>query len=101
MKYKIKQNVYSNTVGNIINLLKYNYYGIRKIKPVATIVAQFAAGVEVECIQHEGKMYMPVIGGDFDTTDSGKKSEGDAPKKPAPKPSKEEPADEKPIPKMN
>lgn len=66
-----------------------------KIKPVATIVAQFAAGVEVECIQHEGKMYMPVIGGDFDTTDSGKKSEGDAPKKPAPKPSKEEPADEK------
>lgn len=66
-----------------------------KIKPVATIVAQFAAGVEVECIQHEGKMYMPVIGGDFDTTDSGKKSEDDAPKKPAPKPSKEEPADEK------
>jgi len=66
-----------------------------KIKPVATIVAQFAAGVEVECIQHEGKMFMPVIGGDFDTTDSGKKSEGDAPKKPAPKPSKEEPADEK------
>ena len=66
-----------------------------KIKPLATIVAQFAAGVEVECIQHEGKMFMPVIGGDFDTTDSGKKSEGDAPKKPAPKPSKEEPADEK------
>lgn len=66
-----------------------------KIKPVATIVAQFAAGVEVECIQHEGKMFMPVIAGDFDTTDSGKKSEGDAPKKPAPKPSKEEPADEK------
>ena len=66
-----------------------------KIKPVATIVAQFAAGVEVECIQHEGKMYMPVIGGDFGTTDSGKKSEDDAPKKPAPKPFKEEPADEK------
>lgn len=68
-----------------------------KIKPVATIVAQFAAGVEVECIQHEGKMYMPVIGGDFDTTDSGKKSEGDAPKKPAPKPApqEEEAADEK------
>lgn len=68
-----------------------------KIKPVATIVAQFAAGVEVECIQHEGKMYMPVIGGDFDTTDSGKKSEDDAPKKPAPKPApqEEEAADEK------
>lgn len=38
----------------------------RKIKPVATIVAQFAAGVEVECIQHEGKMFMPVIAGDLD-----------------------------------
>lgn len=44
-----------------------------KIKPVATIVAQFAAGVEVECIQHEGKMFMPVIAGDFDTVDDGKK----------------------------
>lgn len=68
-----------------------------KIKPVATIVAQFAAGVEVECIQHEGKMFMPVIAGDFDTTDSGKKSEDDAPKKSAPKPApqEEEAADEK------
>jgi hypothetical protein len=46
-----------------------------KIKPVATIVAQFAAGVEVECIQHEGKMFMPVIAGDFDTVDDGKKIE--------------------------
>jgi len=32
-----------------------------KVKPVATIVAQFAAGVEVEAIQHEGKMFFPVV----------------------------------------
>lgn len=69
-----------------------------KIKPVATIVAQFAAGVEVECIQHEGKMFMPVISGDFDTVDNGKKVEDSpAPKKSAPKPApqEEEAADEK------
>lgn len=69
-----------------------------KIKPVATIVAQFAAGVEVECIQHEGKMFMPVIAGDFDTVDDGKKIEDSpAPKKSAPKPApqEEEAADEK------
>lgn len=61
-----------------------------KIKPVATIVAQFAAGVEVECIQHEGKMFMPVIAGDFD-------EDSPAPKKSAPKPApqEEEAADEK------
>lgn len=63
----------------------------RKIKPVATIVAQFAAGVEVECIQHEGKMFMPVIAGDFDTVDDGKKIEDSpAPKKSAPKPAPQE-----------
>ena len=69
-----------------------------KIKPVATIVAQFAAGVEVECIQHEGKMFMPVIAGDFDTVDDDKKVEDSpAPKKSAPKPApqEEEAADEK------
>lgn len=69
-----------------------------KIKPVATIVAQFAAGVEVECIQHEGKMFMPVIAGDFDTVDDGKKIEDSpVPKKSAPKPApqEEEAADEK------
>lgn len=37
-----------------------------KIKPTATIVAQFAAGVEVEAIQHEGKLFLPVVGlGEF------------------------------------
>lgn len=34
---------------------------IGKIKPTATIVAQFAAGVEVDAIQHEGKMFLPVV----------------------------------------
>lgn len=39
---------------------------IGKIKPTATIVAQFAAGVEIEAIQHEGKMFLPVVGmGEF------------------------------------
>lgn len=63
---------------------------IGKIKPTATIVAQFAAGVEVEAIQHEGKMYLPVVGmGDFSTKD-------EAPARPAapasskPAPAKEE-----------
>ena len=45
---------------------------IGKIKPTATIVAQFAAGVEVEAIQHEGKMYLPVVGmGEFAAKDAG------------------------------
>lgn len=57
---------------------------IGKIKPTATIVAQFAAGVEVEAIQHEGKMYLPVVGmGEFATADP-------TPTKPATK--KDEPA---------
>lgn len=50
---------------------------IGKIRPTATIVAQFAAGVEVEAIQHDGKMYLPVVGmGEFAVKD-------DAPIKPA------------------
>ena len=37
-----------------------------KVKPTATIVAQFAAGVEVDAIQHEGKIFLPAIAiGDF------------------------------------
>lgn len=62
---------------------------IGKIKPTATIVAQFAAGVEVEAIQHEGKMYLPVVGmGEFSTKE-------DAPARPAaPAPSKPAPAKE-------
>lgn len=41
---------------------------IGKMKPVATIVAQFAAGVEVEAIQHDGKVFLPVLGlGEFAT----------------------------------
>lgn len=66
---------------------------IGKIKPTATIVAQFAAGVEVEAIQHEGKMYLPVVGmGEFSTKE-------DVPARPAaPAPSKPAPAkEEKPA----
>lgn len=66
---------------------------IGKIKPTATIVAQFAAGVEVEAIQHEGKMYLPVVGmGEFSTKE-------DIPARPAaPAPSKLAPAkEEKPA----
>lgn len=75
---------------------------IGKIKPTATIVAQFAAGVEIDAIQHEGKMYLPVVGmGEFATkdTDSTRTTE---PSAPAPKggsekkkPSKEETAETK------
>lgn len=40
------------------------------IKPTATIVAQFAAGVEIEVISHEGKVFMPVMAmGDFTPKD--------------------------------
>ena len=59
---------------------------IGKIKPTATIVAQFAAGVEVEAIQHEGKMYLPVVGmGEFSTKeDAPARSTAPASGKPAP-----------------
>jgi hypothetical protein len=37
-----------------------------KVKPTATVVAQFPAGLEVEAIQHEGKVFLPVMSmGDF------------------------------------
>lgn len=59
---------------------------IGKIKPTATIVAQFAAGVEVEAIQHEGKMYLPIVGmGEFSTKEEAPaRLAAPAPSKPAP-----------------
>lgn len=66
---------------------------IGKIKPAATIVAQFAAGVEIDAIQHEGKMFLPVVTmGEFATKE-------DAPTHSAPKttPAKEEPKSETPT----
>ena len=67
---------------------------IGKIKPTATIVAQFAAGVEVEAIQHEGKMFLPVVGmGEFATKDTGapaRTTEPTAPAAPEKKPAKSE-----------
>lgn len=56
---------------------------IGTIKPTATIVAQFAAGVEVTAIQHDGKMFLPVVGmGSFASDDD----EDDEPKKKEPVP---------------
>lgn len=44
---------------------------IGKIKPAATIVAQFPAGVEINVIQHEGNLYLPVMNlGEFAPTES-------------------------------
>lgn len=65
---------------------------IGKIKPTATIVAQFAAGVEVEAIQHEGKMFLPIVGmGEFSAKE-------EAPARPAaPAPGKSAPAKEEPA----
>ena len=41
---------------------------IGKLKPTATIVAQFPANVEIEAISHEGKMFLPIMGmGEFET----------------------------------
>lgn len=61
---------------------------IGKIKPTATIVAQFAAGVEIDAIQHDGKMYLPVVGmGEFSTKETAPTTS--TPSKPA-TPAKEE-----------
>ena len=63
---------------------------IGTIKPTATIVAQFAAGVEVEAIQHEGKMYLPVVAmGEFATKDD-VPAKSTAPAKPAPEKSEDD-----------
>lgn len=54
-----------------------------KINPTATIVAQYPANCEVDAIQHDGKIYLPVMNlGEFTPTSGGGK---DAPaEKPAP-----------------
>lgn len=63
---------------------------IGKIKPTVTIAAQFVAGVEVECIQQDGKLFLPVMNlGDFAASDP-------VPSKPA-KTVKEEVEDEAPA----
>lgn len=52
---------------------------IGKLKPTATIVAQFPANVEIEAISHEGKMFLPIVGmGEFATSSA----EPSAPAKP-------------------
>ena len=67
---------------------------IGKIKPAATLVAQFAAGVEVDAIQHEGKMFLPVVGmGDFEST-GGTVEDDSVEEVPAKEPAKKTPAKE-------
>lgn len=59
---------------------------IGKIKPSATLVAQFPAGVEVDAIQHERRIFMPVVSmGEFATTEEPAPTKKDepAPSKPA------------------
>lgn len=72
---------------------------IGKIKPTATIVAQFAAGVEVDAIQHEGKMYLPVVGmGEFATKDTAPSaSPAPSASKPSAPAAKEKPTKEAPA----
>ena len=67
---------------------------IGKIKPSATLVAQFPAGVEVEAIQHEGRIFMPVVSmGEFAVT-----GDDDAPSAPARKSEPSAPAAKKDAP---
>lgn len=72
---------------------------IGKIKPIATIVAQFAAGVEVEAISHEGKVFLPVmnlsalVSGDDDVEDTPAPSAGED--KPTPTTTKKGKTDKK------
>lgn len=53
---------------------------IGKIKPSATLVAQFPAGVEVDAIQHEGRIFMPVVSmGELATTEGSAPTKKDEP----------------------
>ena len=68
-----------------------------KMRPTATIVAQFAAGVEVEAIENDGKIYLPISttpqfeeAGNDDDEDDAPVEETPAPKTKKEKPSKEE-----------
>ena len=81
-------------MGIIINNLIFKVMVIGKIKPTATLVAQFAAGVEVEAIQHEGKMFLPVVGmGEFaPAEDAPEKPAAASPKKKEPAPAEDAPA---------
>ena len=75
---------------NLLTIKNKNRMVIGKIRPTATIVAQFAAGVEVEAIQHEGKMYLPIVGmGEFSTKEE-VPARPDAPTPNKPAPAKEE-----------
>lgn len=58
---------------------------VGKMKPTATLVAQFPAGVEIESIQHDGRMFLPVLTlGEFAAEDAPESAE-----EPETKPTKE------------
>lgn len=69
-----------------------------KVKPVATIVAQFAAGVEVDAIMHDGRIFMPVVGSAF-LSDSALDDGDSEDEKPASPRSEKKPATKKDTPK--
>ena len=75
-----------------INIIKFIFaMTIGKIKPSATLVAQFPAGVEVEAIQHEGRVFLPVMGmGDFAAQEPAARTQEPAPAAPAAPAKKEE-----------
>lgn len=54
---------------------------VGKLKPTATLVAQFPAGVEIESIQHDGRMFLPVLTlGEFAVEDAPESAEESEPK---------------------
>lgn len=58
-----------------------------KIRPTATIVAQFAAGIETDAISHDGRIYLPIstVPTFVEAEDDEEDPEPAAPKKTAPK----------------
>lgn len=60
---------------------------IGKIKPTATLVAQFPAGVEVDAIQEDGKIFLPVISlGELTPAEPAPKTESKKKAEPDPEP---------------
>jgi hypothetical protein len=67
---------------------------IGKIKPTTQLIAQFFAGVEVEAINHDGKVFLPVI----NIADFGIGVSGETPTEPTPSSKKEKKSEPAPEP---
>lgn len=67
---------------------------IGKIKPTTQLIAQFFAGVEVEAINHDGKVFLPVI----NIADFGIGVSGETPTEPTPSTKKEKKSEPAPEP---